>query len=82
MIKIISIQTEFNVALFSDDVRAECEKIGLGYQAIEIACDLPIGAIGRFARAEAPNPIMNNWLDVCNALDLDPRKYIVLKDKR
>lgn len=76
--KHVAIPMQFTPYLFAEHVRAACRELDLQYAEVDEIGGLANGTISRYASGANGNPKMSTFLGICNALDLDPRKYFVL----
>lgn len=79
-IKYALIPFEFAYRQLATDVRATCQQLRLTYSDVDHLAGVGEGNTSRIASGKHGNYKMDTWLSVCNALDLDPRAYLVLAD--
>ena len=73
-----SVPMRFHHIQFATAIRGACLEFRFSLSEIDALAGVGSGAAARFASHENPNPKMQTYLAICNALDLDPRKYFGL----
>lgn len=74
-----SIPMVFDSVSLATDVKAACVELGLSYSDVDRLAGYGTGNTSALIQGKRSNPEMATFLACCNALDLDPRKYFVLK---
>lgn len=78
-IKSRSIPMDFQYIQLGTDIRAAMVELNLTAQDVATLCGYSDTLVSSLASHNNPNPHINTFLAVCNALDLDPRKYFGLR---
>lgn len=77
--KIKSIPMIFRHNEFGSDCLAARTEIGMTCEDVAKHINIHSSTVAKYERGCEENPKMNNFLDLCNLYDLDPRKYFELK---
>lgn len=73
-----SIPFKFNYIRLGTDIRATAQELGMTMADVAALSGVAPATVSALATHNEPNPKMNTWLAVVNALDLNPLDYLEL----
>lgn len=76
--RIRSIPMTFDYIKLGTDIRGAVMEMKISLTDLDNLAGVSAGTSSRLASHLEPNPKMNTWLTIVNALDLDPREYFKL----
>lgn len=77
--KIRRIPFVFDVDSFITEVQSIAQESGLSMRDVSILADRSPSYMEKLIDDDRSNIEMNSLLSVCNAIDIDPRKFFVLR---